>query len=234
MVALRAHWLPGVRNYTGQARWNGKCAVASTERGENLRAEIRGSRAAVVDTVPWPETGEPHAQLPDEDRQRSEAAGQWAIAFPMFKIRASWAERAHAVAQAPAPEVRAAGASLVDRLAGLQLKLKTAAGAEYKVNADGGECIGDVKARLEKTHGIPAGSQRIILLGRELPDAQELLAAGIRDGQSLQLALREGAAAPHGPARPRGSGVAPPPPPGPPPNVRASAENASRAAAVRE
>ncbi|CAE7456648.1 unnamed protein product, partial [Symbiodinium microadriaticum] len=77
----------------------------------------------------------------------------------------------------------------------VKLKISTAQGAEHFLEVDLEETAGEVKTRLEKMLGLATASQRLLHMGRELNDAEQLTAiSGSMNGAGvchLQLAMRQ-------------------------------------------
>jgi len=170
------------------------------------------------------------AQVPATRQSNWAPAGQdggmtWAERAQVAQEQAAAAEAAATIAAAAADtgqQARGGGGGYAPAAGSLQLRLVVSTGGEYQVSANPNDSVGGIKARVEKMHQVPASRQRILFMGRELPDATEVRSIGLRSGQPLQLALRNAVGGAAGPA-PAARQAPGPPTGGPPVSQRAAA-----------
>ena len=92
------------------------------------------------------------------------------IHISKFQVAAEQAaEQERAAAQAAAA-AEAAGGSGGFGGSTLQFKILSGSGAMYNIGAEPGDTVGDLKARVEKRHGVPFDKQRLLYMGRELQE----------------------------------------------------------------
>jgi len=73
---------------------------------------------------------------------------------------------------------------------GMELFVKTMTGKTVSIEAEEGETIEEIKAKITEKEGIPAEQQRLIFGGQQLEDAKTLEDYGVDEDDTFHLVLR--------------------------------------------
>ena len=72
----------------------------------------------------------------------------------------------------------------------MELFVKTMTGKTVSIEAEEGETIEEIKAKITEKEGIPAEQQRLIFGGQQLEDAKTLEDYGVDEDDTFHLVLR--------------------------------------------